>query len=42
MMETIAEDGYRMQTLISEIVTSYPFVNRRIQNPVALSSNNGQ
>ena len=42
LMETIAEDGYRMQTLISEIVTSYPFVNRRIQNPVALSSNNGQ
>ena len=30
LMETIAKDGYRMQTLISEIVTSYPFVNRRI------------
>ncbi len=29
LMETIAKDGYRMQTLISEIVTSYPFVNRR-------------
>jgi len=33
LMMTIAEDGYRMQTLISEIVTSYPFVNRRIQEP---------
>ena len=39
LMETIAKDGYRMQTLISEIVTSYPFVNRRIQDHVALSSN---
>ncbi len=25
LMETIAKDGYRMQTLITEIVTSYPF-----------------
>ena len=39
LMETIAKDDYRMQPLISEIVTSYPFVNRRIQEPVALSSN---
>ena len=39
LMETIARDGYRMQTLISEIVTSYPFVNQRIQEPAALSSN---
>ncbi|MFT5466851.1 MAG: hypothetical protein ACI8UO_001951 [Verrucomicrobiales bacterium] len=31
LMEIIAKDGYRMQTLISEIVTSYPFTNRRIQ-----------
>ena len=35
LMETIAKDGYRMQTLISEIVTSYPFVYRSIQAPVA-------
>jgi hypothetical protein len=35
LMETIAKDGYRMQTLISEIVTSYPFTNHRIQEPVA-------
>jgi mono/diheme cytochrome c family protein len=39
LMETIAQDGYRMQTLISEIVTSYPFVNQRIQEPLTLSSN---
>jgi len=31
LMETLAKDGYRMQTLISEIVTSYPFVNHRIR-----------
>ncbi len=32
MLKTIAADGYKMQTLISEIVTSYPFTNRRILN----------
>ena len=30
-METIAKDGYRMQTLLVEIVASYPFTQRRIQ-----------
>ena len=35
LMETIAKDGYRIQTLIAEIVTSYPFINHRIQEPVA-------
>jgi len=35
LMETIAEDGYRMQTLITEIVTSYPFTHRRIQEQLA-------
>ncbi len=30
MMSTITQDGYKMQTLISEIVTSYPFLNRRV------------
>lgn len=29
--KTIAADGHRMQTLIAEIVTSYPFLNRRVQ-----------
>lgn len=38
LMETIAKDGYRMQTLITEIVTSYPFVQRRIQTQVTSSS----
>jgi hypothetical protein len=37
LMETIARDGYRMQTLITEIVTSYPFMNRRVEGQVALS-----
>lgn len=31
LMTVIAKDGYRMQTLITEIVTSYPFLNRKIQ-----------
>ncbi len=38
LMETIAKDGYRMQTLICEVVTSYPFVNHRIQEAAATSS----
>lgn len=32
LMKTIAHDGYRMQTLLTEIVTSYPFLNRRVQD----------
>ncbi|MEN3943054.1 DUF1592 domain-containing protein [Prosthecobacter sp. SYSU 5D2] len=32
LMKTIAQDGYRMQTLITEIVTSYPFLNRRVKD----------
>ena len=39
IMEAIAKDGYRMQTLVSKIVTSYPFVNRRIHEPEVLTSN---
>ena len=31
LMDTIAKEGYRMQTLITEIITSYPFTQRRIQ-----------
>jgi hypothetical protein len=38
LVETIARDGYRMQTLITEIVTSYPFTHRRIQEQLASSS----
>ncbi len=33
LMEAIARDGYRMQTLITEVVTSYPFTHRRIHEP---------
>ena len=32
MMKRTAADGHRMQTLIREIVTSYPFLNRRVQD----------
>ena len=39
LMETIARDGYHMQTLVSEIITSYPFLNHRIQKPASLSYN---
>lgn len=31
LMETIAKDDYRMQTVIGEIITSYPFTQRSIQ-----------
>lgn len=31
LMETIAKDGFHMQTLITAVVTSYPFLNRHIQ-----------
>lgn len=30
IVETIAADGYRIQPLITEIVISYPFLNRRL------------
>ena len=30
-MKTISTDGYKMQTLITEVVTSYPFLNRRVR-----------
>jgi hypothetical protein len=42
LMETIAKDGYRIQTLITEIVTSYPFTHRRIQEQLASSSHEKQ
>ena len=30
LMHEVADDGYRMQTLIKGVVTSYPFTHRRI------------
>ena len=30
LMHQVADDGYRMQTLIKGVITSYPFTNRRI------------
>lgn len=38
LMEIIAKDGYRVQTLISEILTSYPFVNHRVKELATASS----
>ncbi len=31
MMKAIARDDYHMQTLVMEVVTSYPFLNRRVE-----------
>lgn len=33
LMETIAKDDYRMQTVVNQIVTSYPFTQRRVNRP---------
>ena len=38
LMETIAKDGLHMQTLITEVVTSYPFINQRVREPAATAS----
>jgi hypothetical protein len=38
LMDSLAKDGYRMQTLIIGILTSYPFANYRIQVPTASPS----
>jgi hypothetical protein len=38
LTESIARDGYRMQTLITGVVTSYPFTHRRISEPHATAS----
>ncbi len=32
ILKTLAADGYRMQTLITEVITSFPFANRRVQD----------
>ncbi len=34
LMQKIASDGYQMQSLVIEIITSYPFTHRRIQEQV--------
>jgi hypothetical protein len=38
LLQAIGKDRYRMQTLITEIVTSYPFTHRRTQEPKPLAS----
>lgn len=42
LMEKIAADGNRMQTIITEVVTSYPFTHRRIQEQLASSTPNAK
>ncbi len=42
LMETIAKDGHRLQTLIAAIVTSYPFLNHRIQEPATASTSHAK
>lgn len=39
LMARMSEDGYRMQDLIIEVVTSYPFTHRRIEEPLTTASN---
>ena len=34
IVKSIARDGYHMQSLIMEIVTSYPFLHRHVQTPL--------
>ena len=33
LTDAVAKDGYRMQTLVVAIVTSYPFTHRRLNDP---------
>jgi len=39
LMESFARDEYRMQPLITGIVTSYPFLNRHIPTPPTTNAN---
>lgn len=39
LMEAIAADDYRLQTLIVEVLSSYPFLNHRIQETPTQKSN---
>lgn len=32
LMKVCEEDGYRLQTLIAELILSYPFLNRRVED----------
>ena len=36
--DTIEKDGYRMQTLITEVVTSYPFTHRSVRSPLTAAA----
>ena len=38
LVETLARDEYRMQSLITGIVTSYPFLNRHVPTPLTTNA----
>jgi hypothetical protein len=38
LAEAVARDGYRMQTLITQVVGSYPFTHRRVGEPKETSN----
>lgn len=38
LMESLARDEYRMQSLITGIVTSYPFLNRQVSTPLTTNA----
>ena len=38
LAKTIAKDGYRMQSLVVAVVTSYPFTHRRVHEPTGKSN----
>ena len=40
LMVELASDGYRMRTLIDGVITSYPFTQRRIDEPRRLNEKN--
>lgn len=42
LVKTIAQEGYGLQTLITEIVASYPFTHQRVQEQIASSSHEKQ
>ena len=39
IMDSIASDDFGMQTLVAEVVSSYPFLNHRIQETPTRKSN---
>jgi hypothetical protein len=38
LVESLAREDYRMKSLVTEIVTSYPFLNRHVPNPSTINN----